>query len=383
MVSWGKIGGKGINNSWNSKNFWINRDLVSNGTNLYATIGGGSSEKPIGSLWKNNGKIWERYSIALESEIIINRPRLFISNDIVYICYIDEFNNIKIVNFEHNEEISINLNDFASSDLQKIDLHFFSIVNKIFYLGLSESNIATPHVIRSDGHHHENLVSPQFSGSDEFRSATGSPYSICPYQDGIAVGTYNKPDHAKPTGSVWHFSERAGWVLLGGFGVAGSWTAGATTGVLTLLSKESLLFATLYRMNGTLDAFSSVWKYDGTAWNGFLPGNTDATLTKAIHYNSSCFWKGHYLVGVGSNYSNRAWSNNTGVWMYSFAAEHWSKIFDPLALSDSEQGDMAIPQSRGQYIYAMTPHRDSIVIGLTSWKQEGQSTIWRSIPDGI
>jgi hypothetical protein len=380
---WNKIGGHGIFDSWNDSNLYINRDIVSDNGCLYVSDGGTRNEEEFGEIWTYNGRIWRPYSPVLSGastrlpETKSSRQRLVKGIEGTVLCYIDE-ERINLVRHQigNNDFKLINIpRTLGQSRLTTYGVNSFALSGQASYFGGQRQGDGLPFVIRSNGEEHGNLTADQIPGSRKFLESNHTPYIILPFEHEILVGCYNF-HHPSQTASVWHFSKKQGWRLIGGFGHLNSWGPGEAHSVLSMTFHETNLYVTLVRTRGTPSEFSSVWKFDGKSWWPIMGETGEKCLEHAYHYNASHVHEGKVLVATGTALPPNRGLNTTGIWKFQHQDGKWDRLFDPLELGLSDRNSI-LNSENGKYIYSIASHQKSLIIGTSSTRLDGQPAIWQ------
>lgn len=249
---WSKIGGDGVNSSWNNNYEAVVSSTIYDGK-LCVGLGTGSNDAEV---WCHSGSSWTRIGGIATGFLISGNT------------------------FKH----------VFSLNVYKSNLY------ALLYGGIGGSNVV---LYKYNGSTWSNISSDAWASASA-SDAAYSNYNLVIYNNKLTIAKGGATGDA----DIWQY-DGTNWSQFGGDGIAGSWSDMRL--VHTLLVNNGELYAGLYNFGGSVD---QLWKYNGTTWsrienlfNNFSVGDR----TTLFEYNGSIFQN-----GVSLNYleKNKVLSSN-------------------------------------------------------------------------
>lgn len=351
-TTWTKIGGDGVNSSWNT-NYEEAYSLASDGTNVYAGL---SSTAGDAEVWRWNGSTWTKIGgDALNSswadatfEYVLSMT-YFGGN--LYAGLGNSADDAEVWSFNGTAWTKIG-GDSLNSGWTTTYEGVYGLVNDgtNLYASLGAS-AGDNEVWRWNGSAWTKI------GGD---AVNGSFTNTHTYIRGLAYGNstlYAGLTSTTTSGEVWSFNGTT-WTIMGGNYVNNSW------GFYNLQSVESFANSgdKFYAGTGyTVAGNALVWEYDGSTWrviggqgnNGSWARNTYETVNTLIYY------KGNLYAGLGST------ANDAEVWRWDGSS--WTQIG-----GDSLNSGWGINY---EGVYSLAVYNDNLYAGLGASAQDAE--IWR------
>jgi hypothetical protein len=388
VARWEKIGGHGVAGSWTDETLWINRDLVSDGIRLYASLGGGHGDERIGEVWCFEEGRWRKV-FFLENQTTNalgydRRTRLHLHKGVLFIAaYSLADCQVEIWTLYGDQLVQLHGSGVGRmADLKILGVSALSSSKGgLTYCGLVDNaGVPEPCVIRCGPNGFQNLTADHVPGARDLKANTEIIYCAQEWNDELYIGLYNLNSSKNSGGEIWSFSNTSGWSLSAGRGVRGTWDHRYSDSVLDLEVHNDHLIASLIRKYNTPAEFSSVWKLADGHWLPVELGRSDPDLINATHFNCLKSINGDLYCGVGSVFSAPYIPSTTGVptvWQVRDTGG-WEALVGDGSNGEWESWNFSRPKGVAcPYVYSMTAHSGGIVFGTTSRAGGGQSQIWR------
>jgi hypothetical protein len=363
-ASWTKVGGDGVNSSWNT-NYEVVQSMSTDGTNVFAGLGNTAGD---GEVWRYNGTTWAQIGgdgISASWTTAAGIEHVYSLNYFggnLYAGLGSSAGDADVWRYNGTTWTKIGgdaLNSgWAASTYEIIG----SLTNdgSNLYAGLGNSNgdgevyrwngtawtkiggdgvnaswatnfgdgvyaldysngklSAGLYDSTSDGQYWEwNGTTWTRIGGGYVNKSWGffglqSVESSATANDKLYVGTgFSAPGNAM----VWEYNGSS-WQIIGGQGINGSWTADTYENVLTLQQYNGQLYAGL----GTTANDAEVWRYDGSSWSqvgGDSIGGSWGTGYEAVQVLA--VYDGQLYAGLGNS------TGDAEVWRFNGSA--WTKV---------------------------------------------------------
>ncbi len=362
--SWSKIGGDGVNGSWNTSYETV-RALTNDGTNLYAGIGDTAAD---GEIWKWDGSSWSQIGgDGIGSSWAT-------ADNIEYVDSLDYYGgNLYAGNASSTGDSDVwQYNGTSWTQIGGDDLNSgwasatYEMVSSLandgtnLYAGIGNNNGdgeiwkwngSSWTKVGGDGVNSGFLTNQgdgiyalaygnsklyaglydsagnatfwEFNGSAWTRRGGGytnqswgfyglrSVETSATFNEKLYVGTGVS---TAGNAMVWEF-DGSSWSIIGGQGVNGSWSEDSYENVFTLQQYNGALYAGL----GTTANDAEVWKYDGSSWTKVGgDGANDGWTTNYEQVNALTVYNGNLYAGLGLT------ANDSEVWRWNDSS--WTKV---------------------------------------------------------
>ncbi len=343
--TWDVIGGQGVNSSWTPNTYADVWSLISDGTNLYAGLGTGTGK---GEVWQYNGTSWSKIGGGgVNSSWNGNYDRILamaVYGGAVYAGtgQASTSGTAELWKYSGGSWTKVGGDGLNGSwvDLKYEFVESMTTWQNKLYVGLG-ANTGDNALWQYDGTNWAqiggdctgactpNSGSAPPSGSWSNTTGWGSELdSLASYNGklyaGMGIGTGNAV--------IWQCdpgcTQSSGWTKIGGDGLNGSWAASTYEKVYAMVVYNGSLYAGL----GDSAGDGEVWQYDGSTWT--LVATSGNPLTWGTSIECACslnVYKGKLYAGKGRSASNDAqvWSYGDNLYLQSAATSqdtNWHHI---------------------------------------------------------
>ena len=361
------------------------RDLVSHNGCLYASLGGGSGATEFGQIWVLERDRWRSLSLAGHAgERIGGRSRLVRHGGRV-LCGLNypesRSAEIHVLDAEADAPGPAHINaDLAEHGVAAIT-SLWSVEGTLFVAGTRVIGVGQePVILAFDAVGARDLTGREVPGGQAFRDAVYYPYCMSVFEGALIIGAFNQPHPRNRVGQVWRWTDDAGWDLIsGGAPDDGRWDKDSSS-VLAMSVYRGRLIVALMRARQTPPRYSSVWAWDGGAWEPIFGDLEGSPLALATHYNALGVVDGTLYCGIGSFYRDWHTPNLRGcpsLWRLT-ASGDWGMVGGE-GLNGSWKADDFEPGPGGQcpYFYSIIEHAGWVFVATTSRIGGGCAQIWR------
>jgi hypothetical protein len=351
--SWTKIGGDGINGSWDDQTFEDVYSLATDGTNLYAGLGINAGDAEV---WRWDGTTWTKIGgDAINSSWQVSTFEIVGSLDYfgsyLYAGLGTSANDAEVWRWNGTSWTKIggdSLNSGWTTNFEFVAALTNDGSNLYAGIGTSANDAE---VWRWNGSSWAQI------GGDSLNSGWTTNFETVRSLRYIDGTLYAGLGDTAGDADFWAWNGTS-WTQIGGDAINGSWGAGYEA-VYAIGTDGSNIYAGLGSSNGD----GEVWRYDGSSWtkvggdgvNGSWPTNFgDSVLT--LPNNGSTVYAGTYDTAGGG-------------YMYSWNGTEWT-VLGGQYINNSwgyfGQGSVEVLQVSGEYLYAG--------LGLAT----GSAQIWRT-----
>ncbi len=312
--TWTKIGGDGLNGSWNANQYSEVNSMTTDGTNLYASTGTGSTS---GDVWKWDGNSWTKIGSGANAGNNMTSWRadyvkaLLWQNNSLYATpwsLVYKWNGSSwsaIGGFNINKSWDpTNIGGVSST----------ANFNGKAYFGLSGTNAGSAQVYEYDGTTALRIGGSGLDGSWPALTYAGV-YAMQSYKGALYVGLGSGANQAE----VWKWNGSS-WSKVAGTGINGTWNNGEPiVRAMTVWNNK------LYVGLGGGGTYADIWQFDGSSW-AQVAGEVGSNANNKVNNSWSGFsyitaltvFDGKLCAGVLATYTA-----NTNCWD---GGSNWTKI---------------------------------------------------------
>jgi len=167
----------------------------------------------------------------------------------------------------------------------------------------------------------------------------------------------------------------AKWEKIGGDGINGSWRNPGFTYAFSFASIEGRLVVAMNRHPLVDGNFTSIWAFDGSAWQPVGLGGVPNRWGEMHNYNAVANYRGRLVVGAGGQPAGNAtlWALKEG----RFAPVAGRGINGSWGLAEHAARDL-VSRGNSEIVYRLVVWRGDLVVGFGD--DPGMATVWRFRP---
>lgn len=359
-AAWAKVGGDSVNSSWSSGNIGATLALVNDGTNVFASNGTGTN---AGEVWRLTSGTWTRIAggsvngswtgqIAAQS-LVVSGSKLIASsyaNSTAAASQVWEFSGGNWTKIG-GQFLNGSWGGYASNRLSSTVSH-----NGKLYIGIGYQ-AGSAVVYEYDG-----STTRLIGGNGQDGSWSNLNYqdvnSMVSYKGSLYVGlgtVAGNADVYKWDGSTW--------TKIGGDSANSSWTGVAETTVTSMTVWNGYLYAGL----GNTVATADVWRWDGTTWSQVGGDGINGTWSSSPRNTDSLVvFKDRLCAGLGGS---GAYSE---LWCWS-GSGNWVKI------GGGNGAGVNSSWSVSADIYTMAVYKDKLYVSVNRSSHIAEIWVWDDV----
>lgn len=315
-TTWTQVGGDDINNSWENPGKFDANATVNDGTNLYVGIGGGTSGGLNAEVWRWNGSIWAKIGgdgvngswNSGEHERVMS---LALDGSKLYAGLGANSIDAEVWQFENGSWTKIggdNLNSGWGTNPE--DIMSMTVMNNQLYVGQGRST-NDARVYRWNGSTWQWVGGFGVSGFTAFPTGYEAVTSLA--NDGTNV--YAGMENGTGDADVWMLNGTT-WTQIGGDNLNSGWAASTNEYVHSLHYFGGNLYAGIGAGGGD----GELWIYNGSTWSKLGGDGTNSSWATANSVRSITNDGTNIFVGLGDSvgltevwrWSGSAWSQIGG-----------------------------------------------------------------------
>ncbi len=361
--SWSQIGGDGLNNGWPGGAIEYVVSMASDGTNLYAGLGGSDGD---GQVWKFDGSNWSKIggngvnSGWTTAQGDMSRTLMFadgkLYSGLVDISADGLYFEWDGSSWERLGGAGVN-QSWVGYGIMTINV--MQAQGGYLYAGAASGADGGALVYQFDGSRWRVVGGAGVNGSwpiSDYRQIM----SMASYKGKLYVGTGNIASGARADGDIWEW-DGSTWTKVAGDGARDSWNVPPVSHfgeVDSMASYDGYLYAGL----GAAATDGQVWRYDGSTWEKIASGGINGSWTNyAENVHSMAVYGNNLYVGIGRS------TGDAEVWKWDGSS--WSRVGGK-GLNNSWDGGPITTES----VESLMPYNGKLYAGLGN--TVGDGTLW-------